>query len=204
MFITFEGIDGCGKSTQAKKLADWLKDNNRPVLLTREPGGWDGGNILRNMVLSGSLKHPWSELYLFMLDRAEHIAAVIRPALDFGSNVICERYHDSTIAYQVWGRGLPQDRINSLAKASDFPVPDCTVFFDLPVETAVQRIAKRGGLDSFEQEGLVFMSKIREGYKNLAQREPNRWLVIDCSFKSEDEIFLTLLDSLIKRGILIA
>lgn len=204
MFITFEGIDGCGKSTQAKKLADLLKENNKPALLTREPGGWDGGNILRNMVLSGSLKHPWSELFLFMLDRAEHIASVINPALDAGGSVICERYHDSTLAYQVWGRGLPYGIIESLACVSGFPVPDCTVLFDLPVDTAVCRTAKRGELDSFEQEGRIFMSKIREGYLELSRKEPNRWLVIDCSSKNEEEVFLLLIESLAKRGLMFA
>ena len=103
MFITFEGIDGSGKSTQARSIAGWLyKEAAHGTLLTHEPGGWDGGQVLRNMVLTEGLRHRWSEPYLFMLDRAEHVARVIQPALDSGKIVLCERYHDSTLAYQSW------------------------------------------------------------------------------------------------------
>ena len=141
MFITFEGIDGSGKSTQARSIAGWLyKEAAHGTLLTHEPGGWDGGQVLRNMVLTEGLRHRWSEPYLFMLDRAEHVARVIQPALDSGKIVLCERYHDSTLAYQSWGRGIPADVLNSFFMASsfgaaclvsitkDFPLPVWTVF----------------------------------------------------------------------------
>lgn len=201
MFITFEGIDGSGKSTQAKFFAEWLEqERGREVVLTREPGGWEGGAVLRSMVISGELKHPWSEAYLFMLDRAEHVANVIQPALDRNVDVVCERYHDSTLAYQVWGRGLPLDVFDRLAELSAFPVPDVTFFFDIPVETALERAAKRGSLDAFENEGLDFMTRIKNGYSNLARRDPNRWIVLDCASLSIEEIFNNILKSLKARG----
>ncbi|MFA7652008.1 MAG: dTMP kinase, partial [Synergistaceae bacterium] len=132
MFITFEGIDGSGKSTQASLFWKWLvEDKKRDALLTREPGGWPGGDVLREIVISGKLKHDWSEAYLFMLDRAEHIASVIQPAIDSGRDIVCERYHDSTLAYQIWGRGLPLEIFDELARLSAFPVPDLTILFDI-------------------------------------------------------------------------
>ncbi len=106
MFVTFEGIDGSGKSTQAALFWKWLvEEKKRDALLTREPGGWPGGNVLREIVISGKLKHDWSEAYLFMLDRAEHVASVIQPAIDSGRDIVCERYHDSTLAYPDLGQG---------------------------------------------------------------------------------------------------
>jgi len=201
MFITFEGIDGSGKSTQARLFAEWLKGScGRRVLLTREPGGWDGGSILRSMVINGELKHPWSEAYLFMLDRAEHVAQILNPALVSGADVVCERYHDSTLAYQVWGRGLPIDVFDRLAELSAFPVPDVTLLLDLPVETAMRRAAVRGSLDAFESEGACFMTRIREGYLALAKREPKRWVVLDCESLSVNDVFDAVLNSVRARG----
>ena len=123
MFITFEGIDGCGKSTQARLLFELLNKEGGAVL-TREPGGWEGGGTLRDIVLSGDLRHPWSELFLFMLDRTEHAARVIGPAISEGRHVVCERYHDSTLAYQVWGRGMPFEPLRDMAKLAALPEPD--------------------------------------------------------------------------------
>ncbi len=201
MFITFEGIDGSGKSTQAKLFAECLKEKHgRNVILTREPGGWNGGAVLRDMVISGALKHSWSEAYLFMLDRAEHVARVIQPALDSGIDVVCERYHDSTLAYQVWGRGLPLEVFDKLATLSAFPVPDVTLFFDIPADVALKRAAKRGNLDAFENEGIKFMNKIREGYTALAKREPKRWIKLDCDSRGIEEIFKNILESFAARG----
>lgn len=201
MFITFEGIDGAGKSTQAKLFTEWLKvKRDNKVLLTREPGGWEGGAVLRDIVIGGTLKHPWSEAYLFMLDRAEHIAKVIQPAIDLGIDVVCERYHDSTLAYQVWGRGLPLKVLDDLAVFSAFPVPDITLLFDIPIEIALQRAANRGKLDAFESEGACFMKKIKDGYIALARREPKRWITLDCTLGGEREVFNNLLKALDERG----
>jgi dTMP kinase len=201
MFVTFEGIDGSGKSTQAKKFAEWLAGQNKTdVLLTREPGGWQGGEALRAMVLEGNLRHPWSEAFLFMLDRTEHAARVITPALAEGKTVLCERYHDSTLAYQVWGRGLPLEVFDMLAKEAKLPIPHLTIFFDIPVEIAMERAAKRGRLDAFEQEGASFMKKIRIGYQALWQRDPKRWLRIDCTELDETQTFHEALYAARKRG----
>ncbi|NLD04483.1 MAG: dTMP kinase [Synergistaceae bacterium] len=202
MFITFEGIDGSGKSTQASLFWKWLvEDKKRDALLTREPGGWPGGDVLRKIVVSGKLKHEWSEAYLFMLDRAEHIAAVIQPAIDSGRDVVCERYHDSTLAYQIWGRGLPLEIFDELARLSEFPVPDLTILFDISPVIALKRVKSRGTPDSFEKEGESFMTKIRDGYLALSKRDPKRWLIVECSEKSSEEIFEQMTRSLMSRGL---
>lgn len=200
MFITFEGIDGCGKSTQARLLFELLNKEGGAVL-TREPGGWEGGGLLRGMVLDGGLRHPWSELFLFMLDRTEHAARVIAPALAEGRHVICERYHDSTLAYQVWGRGMPFEPLRDMAALAALPVPDITLFFKISPETALARVGKRGKPDSFEREGLAFMRKIDEGYGELAKLEPRRWAVIECGGKDPVEVFELVKSVLAERGV---
>lgn len=202
MFITLEGIDGCGKSTQARLLYEAL-GAERGAVLTREPGGWEGGAELRSMVLGGSLKHPWSELFLFLLDRAEHAARVIAPALEAGKHVICERYHDSTLAYQVWGRGLPQEPIRDAAAFAAFPAPDVTILFDIEPEAALARVSKRGKPDAFESEGLKFMRRIRDGYRFISAADAGRWLVIECGARGVDEIFAEVRRGLAKKGLVL-
>lgn len=201
MFITFEGIDGSGKSTQAALLADWLSEKyKKEVVLTREPGDWDGGSVLRSIVQGGGLRHKWSEAFLFMLDRCEHVERVILPALSEGRIVICDRYHDSTLAYQVWGRGLPLMFFDALPGMAGFPVPDATLFYDIPVETALERARTRSIPDAFEKEGVSFMRKIRDGYVTMAEREPKRWITIDCPDCGVEDVFKITLASLRERG----
>ena len=200
MFITFEGIDGCGKSTQARLLFELLNKEGGAVL-TREPGGWEGGGTLRDIVLSGDLRHPWSELFLFMLDRTEHAAMVIAPAISEGRHVVCERYHDSTLAYQVWGRGMPFEPLRDMAKLAALPEPDVTLFFKIEPALALSRVGKRGKPDSFEREGLAFMEKIDRGYRSLAEMEPRRWAVIECGDRNPAEIFAQVKDVLAERGL---
>ena len=200
MFITFEGIDGCGKSTQARLLFELLNKEGGAVL-TREPGGWEGGGTLRDIVLSGDLRHPWSELFLFMLDRTEHAARVISPAISEGLHVVCERYHDSTLAYQVWGRGMPFEPLREMAKLAALPEPDVTLFFKIEPAIALSRVGKRGKPDSFEREGLAFMEKIDRGYRSLAEMEPRRWAVIECGDRNPAEIFAQVKDVLAERGL---
>lgn len=203
MFITFEGIDGSGKSTQAKKLAEYfVREYKREVELTREPGGWRGGAELRRMAGGGSLKHKWSEAFLFMLDRSEHVARIIAPALKNNRIVLCDRYHDSTLAYQVWGRGLPLAIFDAVAALADFPVPNLSLFFDVPVETAMARASRRSKPDAFEKEGEAFMTKVRDGYRALVGREPDRWVVIDCGAEDTDTVFAKTLNALGERGFL--
>lgn len=199
MFITFEGIDGCGKSTQALFLYEAIKER-REVVLTKEPGGWDGGSSLRELVLGGGLKHRWSEAFLFMLDRAEHVAKVVQPAMAAGKTVICERYQDSTLAYQAWGRGMPFEALSGMARAACFPVPDVTLLFDIEPELALKRVAERGRPDAFENEGLRFMAKIREGYLSLAAMEPERWAVIECGTHSPEMVFAAVKSALTAKG----
>ena len=200
MFLAIEGIDGTGKSTQAKKLADYMKACGKAVLLTKEPGGWQGGEELRKLVLSGKLTHPWSEAYLFLLDRAEHIARVIKPAISEGKIVICERYHASTLAYQVWGRGLPLETFDMLFKLSEFPTPNVTILLDLEPEISLGRVANRGALDAFENEGVAFMKKIREGYLAQYERDTARWIKLSAD-KTPDEVFSDIILQLKNRGV---
>ena len=200
MFITFEGIDGCGKSTQAKMLGR-LMDDMLPVL-TREPGGWDGAEPLRELVLSGGLADEWSELLLFLLDRSEHCARVIKPALARGWPVICERYQDSTLAYQCWGRGLPLQKALEISSCLSFPTPDVTVYFRTDPRTALGRVLSRGKPDAFENEGTSFLQKISDGYDALSAQDPERWLIIECGKKTPDEIFEILCGELRRRGVI--
>ncbi len=200
MFITFEGIDGCGKSTQARLLFELLNKEGGAVL-TREPGGWEGGGTLRDIVLSGDLRHPWSELFLFMLDRTAHAARVIAPAISEGRHVVCERYHDSTLAYQVWGRGMPFEPLRDMAKLAALPEPDVTLFFKIKPALALSRVGKRGKPDSFEREGLAFMEKIDRGYCSLAEMEPRRWAGIEFGDRIPAEIFAQVKDVLAERGL---
>lgn len=202
MFIAIEGIDGTGKSTQAARLAAYLRtDCGRETLLTKEPGGWDGGAVLRELVLSGELAHPWSEGYLFMLDRAEHVSRVVEPALRAGKIVVCERYHASTLAYQVWGRGLPIEPFDVLFRLSNFPVPDLTLLLDMEPETALARVRNRGKEDAFESEGCAFMAKIRAGYLEQMKRAGASWACISAE-ASPDAVFENIVSEIKRRGII--
>jgi len=200
MFIAVEGIDGTGKSTQAQRIAKYLKSLGKDVLLTKEPGGWEGGAEFRSLVLSGTLSHPWSEAYIFMLDRAEHVAKVINPAIAKGSIVVCERYHASTLAYQVWGRGLAREAFNMLFKLSKFPVPDITLLFDLEPVDSLKRVNARGSLDNFESEGLEFMNKIRQGYLAQLAENENSWIKVSAA-GLEDEVFERVVGVLREKGV---
>jgi dTMP kinase len=188
MFITFEGIDGCGKSTQIRLLRQRLRDCGLQVTLTREPGGSDLGVCLRSMLLQQRSVNltPLSELFLYLADRAQHVAEVIKPALARGEVVLCDRFADSTVAYQGYGRGLPiqlLDSLNQMAAAGC--IPDLTLILDLPVETGLQRARARNDGDKqsrsegrFEAESLAFHQRIREGYLLLAALHPKRCVVL--------------------------
>ena len=182
MFITFEGIDGCGKSTQARLLVDKLCSarGEDSVIWTKEPGGWPGGNSLRQILLEGSLRHPLTELFLFLADRCEHVEQVILPALAAGEIVVCERYNDSTMAYQWGGRGIDREKIDGLFRWASFPSPDITFWIDLPAEKAYDRMVSRGTPpDRLESEGIPFLSRVRQGFFTLAEENPDRIVTVD-------------------------
>jgi len=177
-FITMEGIDGSGKSTQARLLAERLKAEGFCVRLTREPGGTPAGEKLRELVLSPEYRiAPEAELLLYLADRSIHVSEVIRPALADGCVVICERYADSTLAYQGYGRGLELGLLRQLnLMATGGLQPDLTVVLDLPA--AVARLDEER-LDRLELEGRGFQERVAEGFRRLAAEEPSRMRVID-------------------------
>lgn len=183
MFITMEGIDGSGKSTQAERAFAFLGDilGTDKVIWTREPGDWIGGMHIRELLLKTELSHPLSELFLFLVDRCEHVSTKIIPALNEGKVVLCERYTDSTLAYQSWGRGISLERMQDLFSWCAFPVPDLTLWLDIPVEQSLHRMNTRGDLDRIESVGREFLGRVCEGYHNLMAREPDRIKRIDAS-----------------------
>jgi dTMP kinase len=193
-FITFEGIEGCGKTTQIRKAADFLRGNAVDVLLTEEPGGSALGAELRRILLNrneslagASGISARSELLLFLADRAQHVDEIIRPALERGRVVLCDRYSDATIAYQGYGRGLDMDTVLSLDRFSSLSLkPDVTFLFDLPAREGLNRALSRiagnvshNAEDRFENEAMEFHSRVRNGYLELARSEPRRFRVID-------------------------
>ncbi|HEY3266989.1 MAG TPA: dTMP kinase [Armatimonadota bacterium] len=178
LFVTFEGPDGSGKTTQASRLAERLRELGRAVVLTREPGG--GGPVaesVRNLLLHGAEMAPETELLLFFAARAEHVASLIRPALAAGKIVICDRYTDSSLAYQGAGLGVDPALIRALhAIATGDLWPDVTILIDLPPEDGLARQADRNRM---EERGLEFATRVRNGFLRLAEAEPNRYRVVD-------------------------
>ncbi len=186
MFITLEGIEGCGKTTQARRLADYLEGRGRRVTLTREPGGSPIGDRLRAILLSEEYAvSPAAELLLYAAERAEHVARVIRPALERGDWVVCDRYGDATRAYQAFGRRLERRQIEEAhAIATGGLEPDLTLLLKVPVEEGLQRAVARNGLRSdgegrFEAESIVFHRRVAEGYDELAAEYPERIVTLD-------------------------
>ncbi len=184
MFITFEGPEGSGKTTQIAALAEFLRQRGHAVFVTREPGGTSIGDRIRGILMDHASRamQPRTEILLFLASRAQHVAEVIRPRLAKGEIVLCDRYRDATLAYQGYGYGLD---IELLRKLNDFATeglkPDLTLLLDVEVETGLRR--KSGGrewnrLDAYP---LEFHRRVRQGYHTLAQAEPQRWVVIDAS-----------------------
>jgi len=177
VFVTFEGADGSGKSTQAELLRATLIAEGRDVVLTREPGGTELGERIRTLVLDGPDMAPWAEAALFAASRAQHVEQVIRPALTSGADVICDRYVDSSLAYQGIGRGLGVDEVLELnLRATQGLLPDTTVLLLLDRETAA---ARAGESDRLEREGDDFRRSVELAYRELAERFPARIVTID-------------------------
>ena len=188
-FITIEGVEGAGKSTQAARLADALRREGRNVVLTREPGGTELGRTLRRLLLEEPVIEPApeTELLLYLADRAEHVRRLIRPALERGALVVADRFSDSTIAYQVHGRGLPEDEVRRLDRfARDGLVPDLTFVLDLPPAEGLARVRATRDADRLERESLAFHERVRAGFASLAAADPERVVVLDARREVED------------------
>ena len=187
LFITFEGPDGCGKTTQMKLLAEYFEKKGKEVVLTREPGGKGLGEKVREILLNydGEVSDR-CESFLFLADRAQNIDIIVNPAVKEGKIVLCDRHIDSTVAYQGYGRGLNIDRINMLNNlATNGKKPDLTLVFDVDVETSMKRVGKEK--DRMESAGIDFHNRVRKGYLELAKQEPKRIKVLDAT-KSIEEI----------------
>jgi dTMP kinase len=191
MFITLEGIEGCGKTTQINHLSTFFENRGQPCVVTREPGGTAIGKEIRSILLNPSSKDivPKAELLLYMADRAQHIASLVKPCLAENKVVLCDRYFDATVVYQGFARGLDTRFIYELHRLilEDFK-PDITLLLDLAPRIGLTRAWKqldngtRSGSESrFEEEALGFHKKVRAGYLELARREPERFRIIDAS-----------------------
>jgi len=188
-FITMEGGEGAGKSTMMGRVTDWLENAGHRVIRTREPGGTDLAEKLReilldrnNISLSGR-----AELLLMFAARAQHLEELIRPALVRGDWVLCDRFTDASWAYQGGGRGLPRDEIESLETLVHGDLqPDLTLLLDLPVELGMKRAARRSQADRFEQESTLFFERVRNAYLERAEAAPERFAVIDAASNMEE------------------
>jgi len=186
LFITFEGADGCGKTTQITLLAEYLKSRNIEAIITREPGAKGLGVKIRELLLNynGEVS-PTCESFLFLADRAQHVDCIIKPALESGKVVLCDRHTDSTVAYQGYGRNLDIDKIKNLNNiATGGLKPDLTIVFDIDVETSMQRVGKEK--DRMESSGIEFYKRVRKGFIEIAQMEPNRVKVISAADSIEN------------------
>jgi len=186
-FLTVEGVDGAGKSTHLQFIADFVAARGRHAIVTREPGGTDLAEHLREAILTQAMA-PEVETLLIYAGRADHVARVIRPALEAGTWVICDRFSDATAAYQVAGKGVPAQLVDSLAAiAHPGLVPDRTLVFDCPYETAAKRLTASGKkLDRFEREDRAFFERVRGAYLARAKAEPARVRVIDATAALSD------------------
>ena len=187
-FITFEGVDGCGKTTQMKLLAEYLQNKGYEVVITREPGSKGLGEKIREILLhyDGDVSSD-AESFLFLADRAQNIDEIVNPAVDKGKIVLCDRHTDSTIAYQGYGRGVD---IKKLTLLNDIAVsgrkPDMTFVFDIDIDTSMKRVGQEK--DRMESAGTDFFNKVRNGYLEIGKQEPERVKILDAA-KSIEEIF---------------
>ena len=203
-FITFEGCDGCGKSTQLKKLSDYLTENKIEHIFTREPGGGNISEAIREILLNGKNTEMSDECeaLLYAAARAQHISEKIEPALAAGKLVVCDRYVDSSFAYQAYARGLGEEFVSKInAFAIEKYRPDLTVFIDLTPEEAFKRKHGADENDRLEQAGIAFHKRVYEGYKAIAEKDPHRVYVMD-GRQTPDQIFNEVLTILKKRGCL--
>ena len=205
LFITLEGPEGAGKSTNRDYLAERLRAQGIEVVLTREPGGTPLAERIRDVLLTPGDEpmNPDTELLLVFAARAQHLAEVIRPALARGAVVICDRFTDSTYAYQGGGRGLSMERITALETFVQGDLrPDLTLLFDLPVEVGMARASARGRLDRFELEGQAFFDAVRSAFLQRAKAEPTRYYLLDAAqpLSQVQQAIDALLPTLLERS----
>ena len=199
LFVTFEGIEGSGKTSQIARAAAWMQAKGLPVLATRNPGGTELGLLLRDALLhSKGHIDAGAELLLMMADRRHHLKTMIEPALAEGTHVFCDRYTDASRAYQGAGRGLGEKRVDELHERWCGRDPDRTYLLDLPVDAALARVARRRGasFDRFEEEDKDFHERVRGAYLRRARKEPKRFVVIDAA-RPADSVFLSLEENLL-------
>jgi len=215
LFITFEGIEGCGKTTQVERLVKRLNRDGIQFVRTFEPGGTEVGETIRRLLLDSRNKSitPLTELILYIADRAQHIEEIIKPALYEGRWVICDRFFDATVAYQGLGRGQDLELIKVLNERVTHGIrPDITFLLDCPVEIGLQRAMRRNKAlfrddqDRFEREDLDFHRSVRKGYLNLAQSDKKRFNIIDASLDEDEverhiyKVIQPFVDKVIKKG----
>ncbi len=185
MFITLEGPDGSGKTTQARRIANWLASLGHDVLAMREPGGTEIGDRVRAILMDRANTHldPRAEMLLFCASRAQMMAEKVRPHLARGGIAVCDRFADSTLAYQGYGRGLDLGILRVLLDFATFGIkPDLTLCLDIDPHTGLQRrVSDRGGMNRLDAEPIAFHERVRAGYLTLAAEEPRRWVIIDAS-----------------------
>ena len=199
MFISFEGIEGSGKSTLLENLKKYYLKKELEVLFTKEPGGTELGKDIRGILLNpASLISSEAELLLLMADRIEHVTTIINPNLKKNKIIFCDRYIDSTIAYQGRGRNLSEDKIKELIDILNLPIPDLTILLDLSVEDGLLRANKRNELDRFEKEDINFHKSIRKSYLDLQKKDPKRIFLFDSSI-SENKLFKNVLNLIEKK-----
>ena len=185
-FITFEGVDGAGKSTHLEWFADILRQRGIKLLMTREPGGTQLGEQLRQILLNQPM-HAETEALLMFAARREHVEQVIRPALQSGTWVISDRFSDASFAYQGGGRGVPVQKLETLEQWVHADLqPDLTLLFDIPIEVARQRLSNNVSLDRFEQEQGSFFEKVRQAYLARSQKHPQRFAIIHAENSREE------------------
>lgn len=209
VFVTLEGVEGSGKSFQLNRICEFLEERSIPFAATREPGGTELGRQLRRILLQtdGAPRVPVAEVLLYLADRVQHLNEFILPTLREGKLVLCDRYHDATLAYQGFARGIGLEKIDSLASLLGIRAPDLTVVLDLDVEEGLRRARQRNleeestAMARFEAESIEFHRRVREGYLLLAAREPRRIVVVDASAPPQ-VVSRSILSALRQHGIL--
>lgn len=198
MFISFEGTEGVGKTTLIRKLFDYFQQQGKEVVLTREPGGTPLAEQIRSLLLSVNHDEKMShdtELLLMYAARAQHLEQIILPALAQNKIVLCDRFADSSFAYQCAGRGLSRDKLKLLNDNFVVKMPDITFWLDAPIELGMTRARERGALDRFEQEKVSFFEKVRSGFEEVHTQNPNRMKRLDAT-QSPEQVFAAALQYL--------